>query len=125
MGKVEGHGTEFHSHVTAVTVAPNYRHIGMARKLMSFFEVTSEQLYDPYFVDLFVRQSNSVAISMYKSFEYSVFRVVRDYYTASSKDERDENAFDMRRPLKRDINRTSIRANGEKVFIEPEDTIFR
>ena len=34
-----------------------------------------------YFVDLFVRVSNDVAISMYKSFGYSVYRRVLGYYS--------------------------------------------
>jgi hypothetical protein len=37
--------------------------------------------YDGYFVDLFVRKSNSVAINMYKGFGYVVYRRVIGYYS--------------------------------------------
>lgn len=47
--------------------------------------------YDGYFVDLFVRVSNKVAIGMYKKFGYSVFRRVNGYY--SSGDNNEEDAF--------------------------------
>lgn len=37
-------------------------------------------MHDCYFVDLFVRVSNSVAISMYRKFGYTVYRTVLGYY---------------------------------------------
>jgi ribosomal protein S18 acetylase RimI-like enzyme len=37
--------------------------------------------YKGYFVDLFVRQSNAVAIQMYKNFGYSIYRQVMGYYS--------------------------------------------
>ncbi len=37
--------------------------------------------YNTYFVDLFVRSSNVVAIGMYEHFGYSVYRRVLGYYT--------------------------------------------
>jgi N-terminal acetyltransferase B complex catalytic subunit len=36
--------------------------------------------YQTYFVDLFVRQSNAIAIAMYRKFGYSVYRRVLGYY---------------------------------------------
>lgn len=44
--------------------------------------------YDGYFVDLFVRVSNSLAIGMYEKFGYSVYRRVLGYYS-SEKDAED------------------------------------
>lgn len=38
--------------------------------------MTSEKLFNAYFVDLFVRVSNLLAIQMYTAFDYSVYRVV-------------------------------------------------
>jgi hypothetical protein len=46
--------------------------------------------YDAYFVDLFVRVSNSLAIGMYEKFGYSVYRRVLGYY---SSDHDTEDAF--------------------------------
>lgn len=37
--------------------------------------------YDGYFVDLFVRISNSVAVDMYKKMGYIVYRQVIGYYS--------------------------------------------
>ena len=50
-----------------------------------------------YFVDLFVRTTNTVAIGMYEQFGYSVYRRVQGYYHSSSSGNRneDEDAFGM------------------------------
>ena len=45
LGKAEGKGEEWHGHVTAVTVAPDYRRIGLAARLMDFLESVSEKMY--------------------------------------------------------------------------------
>lgn len=42
-----------------------------------------------YFVDLFVRVSNKVAVDMYKQLGYSVYRRVLEYYSGDP----DEDAF--------------------------------
>ena len=42
MGKAEGHGENWHGHVTALTVAPEFRRIGLAGKLMNILEEISE-----------------------------------------------------------------------------------
>jgi ribosomal protein S18 acetylase RimI-like enzyme len=44
MGKAEGEGESWHGHVTAVTVGPEYRRLGLARKLMLFLEDVSERV---------------------------------------------------------------------------------
>jgi N-terminal acetyltransferase B complex catalytic subunit len=44
MGKAEGDGEEWHGHVTAVTVAPEFRKIGMARRLMDLLEFTTDKV---------------------------------------------------------------------------------
>ncbi|KAF9545455.1 N(alpha)-acetyltransferase 20, NatB catalytic subunit, partial [Lunasporangiospora selenospora] len=80
MGKAEGKGTDWHGHVTAITVAPEYRRLGLAEGMMTLLERVSEHPYDGYFVDLFVRCSNKVAINMYKQFGYSIYRTVKGYY---------------------------------------------
>jgi ribosomal protein S18 acetylase RimI-like enzyme len=53
--------------------------------------------HDAYFVDLFVRKSNSLAIDMYRRLGYSVYRCVRGYYTGGGK-ELDEDAYGMSTP---------------------------
>eukprot|EP00010_Vexillifera_abyssalis_P009023 CAMPEP_0201550728 /NCGR_PEP_ID=MMETSP0173_2-20130828/7043_1 /ASSEMBLY_ACC=CAM_ASM_000268 /TAXON_ID=218659 /ORGANISM="Vexillifera sp., Strain DIVA3 564/2" /LENGTH=172 /DNA_ID=CAMNT_0047960789 /DNA_START=72 /DNA_END=590 /DNA_ORIENTATION=+ len=102
MGKVEGEGENWHGHVTAVTVAPPFRRIGLATRLMDFLEGVSQDLFDSYFVDLFVRVSNDVAVSMYKKMGYSIYRQVIGYYSG------EEDAYDMRKALARDVDKRSI-----------------
>ncbi|CAG8546745.1 6581_t:CDS:2 [Ambispora leptoticha] len=118
MGKAEGRGKEWHGHVTAITVAPAYRRIGLAERMMQLLETVSDKTQG-YFVDLFVRVSNSVAIKMYKKFGYTVYRRVLGYYYSSGDNE--EDAFDMRKPLSRDVERQSIVSNGESRKVRPED----
>ncbi len=43
MGKVEGHNENWHGHVTALSVAPEYRRLNLAAKLMKGLEQTSEK----------------------------------------------------------------------------------
>ncbi len=42
MGKAEGHADNWHGHVTALTVAPEFRRLGLAAKLMNILEDISE-----------------------------------------------------------------------------------
>ena len=65
----------WHGHVTAVTCAPSHRRLGLAAKLMAALEEISEKKHC-FFVDLFVRVSNSVAINMYKALGYTIYRQV-------------------------------------------------
>nr|CAG4644344.1 EOG090X0ENV [Lepidurus arcticus] len=103
MGKAEGSGASWHGHVTALSVAPEYRRLGLAAKLMSFLEEVSEKKR-AYFVDLFVRVSNTVAINMYRNLGYIVYRTVLDYYSGDP----DEDAYDMRKALSRDVEKKSV-----------------
>lgn len=102
MGKAEGEDEEWHGHVTAVTVAPPFRRMGLATRLMDFLEDVSESVYQGYFVDLFVRMSNNVAIDWYKQMGYVVYRQVIGYYSG------DEDAYDMRKALSRDPDKKSM-----------------
>lgn len=93
MGKSEGHYTSFHGHVTALTVAPQYRRLGLAKMMMDELERVTDEVYRGYFVDLFVRVSNEIAIGMYEKLGYSVYRRVVEYYSGGIGDEGDEDAF--------------------------------
>lgn len=126
MGKAEGQNENWHGHVTALTVSPDYRRLGLAATLMKFLEEVSEKLASfaiklsnkliqyfliicrkkiystndffvsvncfrkqAYFVDLFVRVSNKVAIKMYQQLGYIVYRTVLEYYSGDP----DEDAY--------------------------------
>ena len=75
--------------MTAVTISPEYRRLGLAKLLMDYLELCSgeENCYNSYFVDLFVRISNTLAIAMYRRLGYVVYRRVLDYYSG------EEDAF--------------------------------
>lgn len=103
MGKAEGPADNWHGHVTALTVAPEYRRLGLAAKLMDILEDISEKK-KCYFVDLFVRVSNRVAVDMYRRLGYIVYRRVLEYYSGDV----DEDAFDMRKALSHDIEKKSV-----------------
>ncbi|ERE71889.1 N-alpha-acetyltransferase 20, NatB catalytic subunit-like protein [Cricetulus griseus] len=100
MGKAEGSVAreEWHGHVTALSVAPEFRRLGLAAKLMELLEEISERK-GGFFVDLFVRVSNQVAVNMYKQLGYSVYRTVIEYYSASN-GEPDEDAYALKAYMK-------------------------
>ncbi|RWR77726.1 GNAT domain-containing protein [Cinnamomum micranthum f. kanehirae] len=115
MGKVEGQGESWHGHVTAVTVAPEYRRQQLAKKLMNMLEEISDKIQlgfciekrflsrdKAYFVDLFVRASNMPAIKMYEKLGYIIYRRVLRYYSG------EEDGLDMRKALSRDVEKKSM-----------------
>jgi len=117
MGKVEGRGKDWHGHVTALSVASEFRRLHLGGELMERLEQVSDDKKG-YFVDLFVRKSNDVAVNMYKKLGYVIYRTVIDYYTSPSGGV-DEDAFDMRKALSHDVDKRSIISN--KKFITPEE----
>ena len=74
MGKAEGSVAreEWHGHVTALSVAPEFRRLGLAAKLMELLEEISERK-GGFFVDLFVRVSNQVAVNIFYLFLFLFF----------------------------------------------------
>ena len=69
---------------------------------MNLLERITESTYNGYFVDLFVRRSNAVAIAMYESFGYAIYRQVLGYYSG------EEDAYDMRKAMRRDAAKKSM-----------------
>lgn len=131
MGKLESspdafrfseHYLPWHAHITAVTVAPEARRLGIGRQLTEQLEAVADA-NDAWFVDLFVRTSNRKAIAFYESMGYSIYRVVKDYYGEHSSDPTrpSEDAYDMRKPMKRDVKREHVREDGIKYEVDPSD----
>ncbi|CAK7204126.1 N-alpha-acetyltransferase 20 [Sporothrix eucalyptigena] len=131
MGKLESSPDEYkfsehylpwHAHITAITIAPEARRLGIGRLLSEQLEAAADA-NDAWFVDLFVRVTNEKAISFYKSMGYSVFRVVKEYYGDHSTDptKDSEDAYDMRKAMKRDVKKEHIREDGEKNEVEHYD----
>ncbi|EEP81809.1 N-acetyltransferase 5 [Uncinocarpus reesii 1704] len=130
MGKLEAqhpsmrhseHYTPWHGHITVLTVAPASRRQGHARRLTEALERASD-INDAWFVDLYVRAGNKVAVGMYRGMGYSVFRRVVNYYSDDPTGQSGgEDAFDMRKPLSRDKDLIHQRQNGEEFLVSPED----
>lgn len=59
------HYTPWHGHITVLTVAPAWRRLGYASQLTEELEHGSD-INDAWFVDLYVRSGNKVAVDMYK-----------------------------------------------------------
>ena len=59
------HYTPWHGHITVLTVAPAWRRLGFARRLTERLERGSD-INNAWFVDLYVRAGNKVAVDMYK-----------------------------------------------------------
>lgn len=79
MGKVEEdppwrqfteHYLLWHGHVTALTVAPQYRRLGLAQTLTKALERGCEE-ENAWFVDLFVREGNKTAVGLYEGIGYA------------------------------------------------------
>lgn len=66
------HYTPWHGHITVLTVAPAWRRLGHARRLTERLESGSD-INDAWFVDLYVRAGNKIAVDMYKGMGYVFF----------------------------------------------------
>lgn len=128
IGKAEGtlnaSPPTLHGHVTAITVAPEYRRLGLANGMMQLLEDVSDRVYGGWFVDLFVRPSNTNAINMYEGMGYGVYRKVKEYYYGGGGKGKDEDGYDMRKALSRDKKKVTVRENGRNFTVQPENTIF-
>ncbi|GAA5993166.1 hypothetical protein JCM5350_005392 [Sporobolomyces pararoseus] len=127
MGKTEGRGKEWHGHVSAITVSPSHRRLGLASMMMDLLESVSER-EKGWFVDLFVRESNDLAIGLYQSLGYMIYRRVVGYYGGGPR-EPDEDAFDMRKALPIDKEKESIKLpkgvkSGKEWAVGPDAIVF-
>ncbi len=89
---------------------------------MEYLEYVSDKIHNSYFVDLFVRPSNSIAQKMYRHLGYQVYQTVEKYYSASSSSENNEDAFDMRKSMSRDMDKTLMQPTNKK--IKPSELKF-
>ena len=117
LGKVQGKKNDdqvkdWHGHVSAVTVAPQYRRQGLARALMDCLEEVTIKTHEGYFVDLFVRSSNKIAVDMYQKLGYVVFRTVESYYSGVDDG---EDAYDMRKAMPRDKEKVSLICKKDRI----------
>jgi N-terminal acetyltransferase B complex catalytic subunit len=132
MGKTEGRldRKEWHTHITAVTVNPQYRRLGLASYLCKHLEdATSGEPYKTWFIDLFVKVTNTLARQMYEKLGYSVYRRVIGYYGKEMPTDRNRvddkiDAFDMRKLLPLDTKKETVRKDGDKVYVLPYEIAF-
>ena len=74
---------------------------------MEYLEEVTVKRHNGFFVDLFVRPSNEVAINMYKNLGYIVYRTVLAYYSGGA-DQDSEDSYDMRKAMPRDKDKTTV-----------------
>merc|ERR1711990_1023441 len=86
MGKSEGLNENWHGHVTAVTVGPEHRRLGLANRLMEGLEEISD------------------GKNFYRKLGYTVYRTVLQYYSGDN----DDDAYDMRKALTMDVEKKSV-----------------
>lgn len=130
MAKTEGQlaKLEYHTHITAVTISPQYRRISLASKLCLVLEQISD-VQHTLFIDLFVKVTNALGRKLYEKLGYSVYRRVVGYYGRLMPEDRnkiddDIDAFDMRKALPRDSESKTVREEGELVYVLPNEVVF-
>lgn len=132
LGKTEGKGELWHTHITAVTVNPHYRRIGLASYLCSNLEyITDNKPHKTEFIDLFVKVTNLLAIQLYEKLGYSVYRRVIGYYggendeypTYQTKNDDNKDAYDMRKAMERNKGK-SVRKDGKEHRCLPHEITF-
>ncbi|VEU23164.1 DEKNAAC104249 [Brettanomyces naardenensis] len=134
LAKTEGQVAkkEWHAHISAVTIDPNYRRIGLGSYLCKTLETYTqeEKPYNAFFIDLFVKCNNTLAITFYEKLGYSVYRRVVGYYgggrgrVVRNKVDDDVDAFDMRKSLRRDKAGECVRRGGRKVRVLPGEVSY-
>ena len=82
---------------------------------MDYLEEVTIKRHDGYFVDLFVRPSNTVAINMYKGLGYIVYRSVTGYYSGAG-DKDSEDAYDMRKAMPKDKGKRTLQAPKDPIL---------
>jgi len=74
---------QHHGHLTALSISPSHRGLGLARYYMDMLESTTDSV-GAYFVDLFVRCNNKRAVELYEKLGYSVYRRVVEWVRFSA-----------------------------------------
>ena len=75
---------------------------------MDYLEEVTIKMHDGFFVDLFVRPSNNVAVGMYLALGYIIFRTIESYYS-------DEDAYDMRKAMPRDKDKSTLKCSKDRI----------
>lgn len=79
-----------YSHITALSISPWSRGFGLAQQLLRLYDFNAKSDRSE-FTDLFVRESNKIAIDFYKKYGYINHQLIEGYYENPN-----ENAYDMR-----------------------------
>ena len=70
---------------------------------MNYLEEVTDKRHHGWFVDLFVKPSNNIAVGFYRKIGYEVYRTVSGYYSDSN-GKGGEDAYDMRKSMPKDVN---------------------
>lgn len=94
MDEEEDEAGDAHGHITSLAVLRSHRKLGIATKLMQATQQSQIEAYDGVYLTLHVRETNRVALRLYKeTLGFSITEVEQKYYAD------DENALAMRKDL--------------------------
>lgn len=71
--------------ITNIAVLPQYRRMGVAKKLLNSLFITAEK-FDLEFISLEVRPSNTPAVNLYKSFGFEEIGMRKNFYRNPTED---------------------------------------
>lgn len=97
IGKLE----KLHGHVSALSIAPSFRSMGIATELMNRMERHCEELQLAY-IDLYVKAKNKAAVELYKKLGYYEHERLVKFY------ERRDDALDMRKLISKGVSMSAL-----------------
>mmetsp|Transcript_14368 Transcript_14368/g.21138 ORF Transcript_14368/g.21138 Transcript_14368/m.21138 type:complete len:195 (-) Transcript_14368:66-650(-) len=110
LAKMEEDADIPHGHITSLAVLRTYRKQGLATKMMLESEVMMRDCFGAEYVSLHVRKSNQAAVHLYRNtLKYDVHDIEKGYYADG------EDAYDMRKPLKKDDKLKTIKSTDDEV----------
>lgn len=101
-------------HITALSIASEYRNIGLANILSTQLYNICNKLYNTEFIDLFVRLNNNKAQLLYSKLGYINYRKIMNYYGDN------EHAYDMRLSCDKDKDKKYM-IQHKPFEVQPEE----
>lgn len=101
------------THITAVSVCSDNRHLGLATSLLKMLECISNTFYKAKCVGLYVRPTNGPAHELYRKLGYKQYRKIIKYYNHV-----DEDGIDLRHSLELDPDKVYEREMTDPVMVD-------
>jgi len=79
---------------------------------MNYLEEVSSKTHNCWFVDLFIRPRNAIAVGFYRKLGYEVYRKITGYYGGSN----NEDANDMRKSMPKDTDGSTSKPLNKSIM---------